>query len=65
MAESSHSPKAGDRIELIYMDDPRPMEPGSQGTVIAVDSLGTIHVKWDNGRTLGLLSSGEDDWRII
>ena len=45
----------GTRIRLISMsDDPRPIAPETCGTVDAVDDIGTIHVKWDNGRTLGL-----------
>lgn len=44
----------GSRVELIEMDDPyRQMPAGLQGTVYAVDDIGTVHVKWDNGSTLG------------
>lgn len=57
--------KLGDRIELVRMgDDPHPLEPGSRGTVIAVDAFGTIHIKWDNGRTLGLLPD-VDEYRPL
>lgn len=45
---------AGTRVELLSMDDPyRSMEPGLQGTVKAVDDIGTIHIAWDNGCSLG------------
>lgn len=37
---------------------------GDEGTVIAVDSLGTVHVQWDNGSTLGLIP-GEDLYEIF
>lgn len=51
---------AGTRIVLDYMgDDPRPIAPGTKGTVIAVDDIGTVHCSFDNGRRLGLVP-GED-----
>ena len=44
----------GARVELISMDDPRSdMIPGLLGTVMAVDDIGTVHIAWDNGSTLG------------
>ena len=56
---------AGTRIELISMEDPyAPIEAGTQGTVVFVDDMGTIHMKWDNGRTLGLIPS-EDSFKKI
>ena len=46
----------GTMIQLDDMtDDPNPVEAGTHGTVRAVDALGTVHVEWDNGRTLGLV----------
>lgn len=56
---------AGTRIELIFMgDDPRPIAPGTKGTVRCVDDMGTVHCNFDNGRRLGLIP-GEDAFRII
>lgn len=46
---------AGTRIELIYMEDAQAVPSGTKGTVVCVDDAGTIHMKWDNGRTLGLV----------
>jgi hypothetical protein len=43
------------RVELVSMDDPQAPLPGTMGTVMDVDSLGTIHVRWDNGSTLGVV----------
>lgn len=44
----------GARVELIEMDDPyRDMPPGLRGTVMAVDDIGTVHIRWDNGSSLG------------
>lgn len=55
----------GTRIELISMEDPfAPIYPGTKGTVVCVDDMGTIHMKWDNGRTLGIIPSA-DRFRII
>ena len=55
----------GTRIELIRMDDPyAPIESGMQGTVENVDDAGTLHMKWDNGRTLGIVPR-EDVFKVI
>lgn len=57
--------KAGDRVRLDKMDDPYTnIRPGALGTVKFVDSLGTVHVEWDDGRRLGLVP-GEDQWSVI
>jgi hypothetical protein len=54
----------GKRVELIYMNDKQAPEPGTKGTVRRVDDMGTIHVNWDNGSSLGLVT-GEDIFKII
>ena len=55
----------GTRIQLDYMgDDPRPIEPGTKGTVRTVDDMGTVHCNFDNGRNLGLVP-GEDSFHVI
>ena len=46
----------GTRLELQHMEDPQPVPDGTRGTVAYVDDAGTIHMKWDNGRTLGLIT---------
>ena len=56
---------AGTRIECIYCADMyHPIESGAKGTVRCVDDMGTVHVNWDNGRTLGLCA-GEDSFKAI
>jgi len=56
---------AGTRIMLDRMgDDPRPIEPGTKGTVRIVDDAGTVHCNFDNGRSLGLIP-GEDSFHKI
>ena len=59
-----HYPK-GTRIQLDSMgDDPRPITPGTKGTVKLVDDIGTVHCIFDNGRCLGLIP-GEDIFHAI
>ena len=43
------------RVELVQMDDPQAPPPGTKGTVIGVDAIGSIMVKWDNGSWLNVV----------
>lgn len=55
----------GTRVSLVRMNDPySTLKAGDKGTVIMVDGIGTIHVKWDNGSCLGVVF-GEDSCRKI
>lgn len=56
----------GARVEHIHMNDPynKTLKAGSKGTVVAVDDMGTIHVRWDCGSSLGVVY-GEDSCRVI
>ena len=55
----------GKRIELISTSDPyTELKPGDLGIVDFVDDMGTIHVTWDNGSTLGMVP-GEDQYRFV
>ncbi len=49
----------GARVTLTAMADKFAPPIGTLGTVMSVDDIGTIHVKWDNGSTLGV-AYGED-----
>ena len=54
----------GTRVELISMSDAHAPKEGTKGTVVCVDDIGTVHVKWDNGSTLGVVY-GEDSIKVI
>ncbi len=55
----------GSRIRLQAMgSDPQPLEPGSMGKLDYIDDIGTFHVKWDNGRGLGVVI-GEDQFSVL
>jgi hypothetical protein len=56
--------KVGTRIQLHYMQDSYAVPSGTLGTVSHVDDMGTIHMQWDNGRSLGLVFD-EDSFEIV
>lgn len=57
---------SGCRVKLICMNDPNNLDlkAGATGTVTHVDDIGTIHVAWDCGSTLGVVY-GEDSCAIV
>lgn len=59
----------GTRIELIEMpDDPDPIPPGTQGTVVRHVNIGSwaeqLWIEWDISRNLALIP-GVDTWRVL
>lgn len=57
--------RPGMRVRLILMEDPYPHpQPGSLGTVAFVDDIGTVHVSWDCGSSLGLVV-GVDQFQVV
>lgn len=54
----------GARIELSLMVDAYAVPPGTRGTVDHVDDIGTIHMRWDNGRSLAVVP-GVDSFRKL
>jgi len=54
----------GSRVELVSLEDANPgrLRPGCLGSVVFVDDMGTVHVAWDCGSSLGLVP-GVDHWR--
>ena len=56
----------GARVELTHMSDPynTTLTEGCRGTGKMVDAIGTIHVAWDCGSSLGVVF-GEDSCRVV
>lgn len=51
--------KQGDRVMFDGFGEHDPysnLQPGTLGTVDMVDDQGTVHVRWDDGRVLGMLT---------
>lgn len=46
---------AGSRVELLEMDDKQAPPVGTEGTVLGVDDIGSIMVRWDTGSCLHVL----------
>ncbi len=46
---------AGCRVELLKMDDIQAPKIGTKGTVVGVDDIGSIMVRWDSGSSLSIL----------
>lgn len=55
---------SGCRVELVSMDDCEAPPVGTKGTVIAVDDIGSLIVKWDNGSHLNVIL-GVDEVRKL
>ena len=55
----------GTKIKLTAdIDDIQPIQAGMIGTVLYVDDIGTIHMSWANGRSLGIIP-GIDSFEIV
>ena len=54
----------GAEIELISMNDSYAVPSGTHGVVDFVDDIGTIHVNWETGSSLGLIPD-EDKFIVI
>jgi hypothetical protein len=54
----------GAKVELLRMDDFQAPPIGTTGIVQFVDDMGTIHVNWSTGSSLGV-AYGEDKCRVI
>jgi len=57
--------KPGVRVELVRFEDPySSLKPGDRGTVEFLDDTGSVHIKFDNGSSLGVLY-GVDEIRLV
>jgi Domain of unknown function (DUF4314) len=57
---------AGGRVRLIRHTDPHAtLKPGTLGTVLSIDGTGTVHVRWDNGSTLGMIAEAGDRFEPV
>jgi hypothetical protein len=56
--------KIGAKIELIKMYDFQAPPTGTKGLIEKVDDIGTLHVNWENGSTLGLVV-GTDKFKVL
>lgn len=66
MARQPSKQLVGRRVKLVNCNDAYTKIPaGTLGTVSLVDDMGTVHVNWDNGSTLGLCWDGGDRWQVL
>lgn len=54
----------GTRVELVRMDDAQAPPIGTHGTVIGVDDIASIMVRWDCGGSLSV-AYGEDECKKL
>ena len=70
-----HSPEKVREIRTAYLGkrlrfvahsepDPQPLTPGVEGVVESVDDIGTLHMRWSDGRSLGLIV-GVDRFEVL
>jgi hypothetical protein len=69
-APQASGPRRGDRVELTAVpEDPdydnAGLSAGDRGAVELVDSLRTVHIRWDSGRHLGITDRHRDLIRPI
>lgn len=57
--------KEGDRVELVFCDDPDAPLPGTRGTVTFVDDQDTVFVDWDNKTSLGMIERAGDRFKLV
>lgn len=55
----------GTRVELLCMDDVQAPPVGTKGTVLAVDDVGSLIMRWDNGSGLNVVFDGGDRVRKL
>jgi hypothetical protein len=56
--------KIGMRVRIIKMEDEYGVDEGMEGTILTIDDLGTLHVRWDDGSQLGVIP-GMDKYELL
>jgi len=56
----------GQRVRFMRSSDPyTKLIFGDEGVVMTVDDLGTVHIKWDSGSTLGMITEEGDRFQLV
>lgn len=55
---------AGTRVRLLKMDDVQAPPIGTEGTVVGVDDIGSLLMRWDNGSSLNVVYNEDKVERI-
>jgi len=56
----------GKRVKFLRSSDPyTKLVYGDEGIVESVDALGTVHIKWDNGSNLGMITEEGDRFQFV
>lgn len=56
----------GKRVRFLRSSDPyTKLQHGDEGVVTVVDDFGTVHIKWDNGSTLGMITEEGDRFQLV
>jgi hypothetical protein len=56
----------GKRVRFLRSLDPfTKLQYGDEGVVTTVDDFGTVHIKWDNGSTLGMITEEGDRFQLV
>lgn len=56
----------GTKIKCIHMvKDPRPIPDGATGIVQFIDDIGTIHIRWENGRLFGIVPGVDKFSKVV
>ncbi len=56
----------GKRVRFLRSSDPyTKLQHGDEGVVTTVDDFGTVHIKWDNGSTLGMITEEGDRFQLV
>lgn len=55
----------GTRVKLIKMFDDYAPPEGTYGTVNFVDDIGTVHINWDTGSSLGLIVDVDEFYKVV